>query len=329
MHFISASVLSLCVATTIAAPARISRRSVPNGSQMALGDTIDRVNRIFVDIPVTLIVVIEGEIGAPASAVKFSRFSDLDSDVSEKVRLAVDLKSLKVARKDSGCDFAFSKERKSDDEYIYGYDPEERTAVFRKEETGLWSVRCGCASISSTSTPSRTPENISETLEEEVEPTPEKVEEVPEEEVESTPEKVEEVPEEEVESTPEKVEEVPEEEAEFTPKHVEELSKALEEMVEEQERDLQKEQGETKEVTEEITEVTTEVVTKVTTKVTTEFTVKKSSDGIIEETSEKTIEEASEGEPGSAVKRSIESEEDNSEGKSQRVAVNEFDIEII
>ncbi|RVD80219.1 uncharacterized protein DFL_008123 [Arthrobotrys flagrans] len=275
MHFITASVLSLCVATTFAAPSRISRRSTMNGSQKALSDAADHADRLFVDIPLTLSEVYHGEIGVPASSVKFSRTLDLDSDASDVIRVGVDLKSLRGARKDPACDFAFRKERKMDEEYIYGFDPEERLAVFHKKETGLWSVRCECLP----STGASMPENIGE---------------------------------------------MPEEEQKFKPEDLEEVPVVMEE------GEKKGEPKETKEVLEETTEITTEVVTKVTTKVTTEVTRKMSTEDGTEEATEETIEKISELESTSAKKRSIESEADDVEDKSQRgVAVNEFDIEIL
>ncbi|KAF3317439.1 hypothetical protein TWF173_011094 [Orbilia oligospora] len=300
MHFITASVLSLCVTATLAAPARISRRSTLNGSQRPLGDTIkvDRVrvdsvdrSRVFVDIPLTLAEITSAEIGAPASSVRFYGTLDTEQPESEMIRVVVDLKSLRAARKNPDCDFAFRKEKKPDLDYLYEFDPEERLAVFSREDTGLWSVRCLCmdsfksgykAGMEST-VPSSSVEDVEWVV-------------------------------------------VPEEEPVFKPEDVEEVPDFREE-----------EPKEVTEVLEETTEVTTEVFTKVTTKVTTEFTRKNSADEDAEEASEQTYEENIEIESSSrAMRHSIGSEEYSPEAeetddmKRQRgVAVNEFDIEII
>ncbi|KAK6508911.1 hypothetical protein TWF481_003679 [Arthrobotrys musiformis] len=290
MRFTTASVLSFCVAATLAAP---SRRSTMGGSQKTLGGpgpaAVDQIDRIFAEVPLSLTAVREGEIGVPASSLKFSRFLDTDNDLSDVILLSVDLHSLKVARKEHDCDFAFAKERKTDEEYIYGYDPEERLAVFRKEESGLWSVRCMCM-----------PSLIM----------PEDVGEMPEEDSSSVTEV-------------EDVAEVPDlEEPTIVVISVEDLARI-------QESDFEEEPKETKEITEEITEVTTEVTTKVTTKVTTEVTRKKSSEDS-EEASEGTSETEFELTSTNLKRSIDSEGDDSNDEKSQRgVAVNEFDIEII
>ncbi|KAK6516191.1 hypothetical protein TWF506_006102 [Arthrobotrys conoides] len=290
MRFITASVLSLCVTATLAAPSRISRRSTMNGSQKTLGDTVksDQVDRpdrsrVFVDIPLTLAEVTSAEVGAPASSVRFYRTLDLENDQGEMIRIPVDLKSLRTARKDQDCDFAFRKEKKPDVDYIY-YDSEERLAVFTREDTGLWSVRCSCMgayrSEDETSVDYKVPSI-------------------------SMPENTDEV-------------EVPEEEPIFRPEDVEGIPDFKEE-----------EPKEVTEVLEETTEVTTETVTKVTTKVTTEFTRKNSANEDAEAAAEHTYEEIVELESATKRSIDSE-EYDSDDMKRQRgITVNEFDIEII
>ncbi|KAK6362696.1 hypothetical protein TWF730_000152 [Orbilia blumenaviensis] len=170
MHFFTTGVFSLCVAATLAAPARSSRRSTMNTSQKALGETVDRV---LVDIPLAAAQIVSCEIGAPASSLKFPNSMDMGIEESDVIRIEVDVKSLRRTKKDPACGDAFRRRKHDDDEDMSEVEFDDRLAIFRKEQSGLWSVRCAVSPITEEI---EMPPVFSDLGTEEIEPIPEVIE---------------------------------------------------------------------------------------------------------------------------------------------------------